>query len=407
MSSNREFDNPYPDFAPGREVFKPGTSELKDDIVKQLQENIVKLLKKLEDGLKGEVDWHDYSVYTGTTGIAFLYLHLMNSVHDTGQSKDYMKKAIWFIEKPLASLKGRRLSFMCGDLGPLALGAVLYKRVGMDRESKDLIKRVEKLHKDVIPLDNDLPDEFLFGRVGYLFSLLFIKKHLGEDAIDTAIVKKVVASVVKSGRHLAQKENRNSILMYMWHEKHYLGAAHGLSGILYMLLQAQEYLSAGDLKDLIKPSVDYIMALKFDSGNFPSSLSNSTDRLVHWCHGAPGVIHLAAVAYKVFGDEKYLQAARECGEVIWKRGLLQKGYGICHGVSGNAYAFLLLFQLTHEEKYAYRAVKFAEWCYDYGKHGCRTPDRPLSLFEGLAGTVYFLNDLLHPEQAAFPAFQLF
>ncbi|XP_076326170.1 lanC-like protein 2 isoform X2 [Tachypleus tridentatus] len=360
MSSDREFENPYPDFGPGREVFKPGTSELKDDIVKQLKENIVKLLKKLEDGLNDEVDWHDYSVYTGTTGIALLYLYLMNSVHDTGQSKEYMKKAIWLIEKSLASLKGRRLSFMCGDLGPLALGAVLYKRAGMDTESKDLIKRVEKLHRDVIPLDNNLPDELLFGRVGYLFSLLFIKKHLGEDAIDSAIVQK-----------------------------------------------AQEYLSDRDLKDLIKPSVDYIMALKFDSGNFPSSLSNSTDRLVHWCHGAPGVIHLAALAYKVFRDPKYLQVAQECGEVIWKRGLLQKGYGICHGVSGNAYAFLLLFQLTHEEKYTYRAVKFAEWCYDYGKHGCRIPDRPLSLFEGLAGTVYFLNDLVHPEQAAFPAFQLF
>lgn len=25
--------------------------------------------------------------------------------------------------------------------------------------------------------------------------------------------------------------------MYMWHGKHYVGAAHGIAGILYMLLQ--------------------------------------------------------------------------------------------------------------------------------------------------------------------------
>lgn len=26
--------------------------------------------------------------------------------------------------------------------------------------------------------------------------------------------------------------------------------------------------------------------------------------------------------------------------------------------------------------------QFAEWCLDYGTHGCRIPDRPYSLFEG-------------------------
>lgn len=27
-------------------------------------------------------------------------------------------------------------------------------------------------------------------------------------------------------------------------------------------------------------------------------------------------------------------------------------------------------------------LQFAEWCLDYGTHGCRIPDRPYSLFEG-------------------------
>lgn len=49
---------------------------------------------------------------------------------------------------------------------------------------------------------------------------------------------------------------------------------------------------------------------------------------------------------------------------------------------------------------------FAEWCLDYGEHGCRTPDTPFSLFEGMAGTIYFLADLLVPTKARFPAFEL-
>jgi len=55
-----------------------------------------------------------------------------------------------------------------------------------------------------------------------------------------------------------------------------------------------------ELSASIKPTLDYLMTLKFPSGNYPSSVgSGSGDRLVHWCHGAPGWILLFALAYKV------------------------------------------------------------------------------------------------------------
>lgn len=47
----------------------------------------------------------------------------------------------------------------------------------------------------------------------------------------------------------------------------------------------------------------------------------------------------------------------ECSDVIWQRGLLRKGYGICHGTSGNGYSFLSLYRLTQDKKYLYRACK--------------------------------------------------
>jgi len=131
-----------------------------------------------------------------------------------------------------------------------------------------------------------------------------------------------------------------------------------------------------------------------------------SDVLVHWCHGSPGAVHLFALAYQVFKEERYLMAAKDYGECIWTRGLLRKGYGLCHGTAGNGYAFLRLYQLTGEEKYVFRAVKFGQWCCAYGEHGCRTPDRPFSMFEGLAGTLYYLTDLLQPKNSRFPAYQL-
>lgn len=61
--------------------------------------------------------------------------------------------------------------------------------------------------------------------------------------------------------------------------------------------------------------------------------------------------------FQTFDDKKYLEAARGCAEVVWARGLLRKGYGICHGVAGNAYTFLTVYRLTGEEKYLHRACK--------------------------------------------------
>lgn len=52
-----------------------------------------------------------------------------------------------------------------------------------------------------------------------------------------------------------------------------------------------------------------------------------------------------------------MKEAMECSDVIWQRGLLRKGYGICHGTSGNGYSFLSLYHLTQDKKYLYRACK--------------------------------------------------
>lgn len=43
--------------------------------------------------------------------------------------------------------------------------------------------------------------------------------------------------------------------------------------------------------------------------------------------------------------------------MVWQYGLLKKGYGLCHGAAGNAYAFLAIYNLTQDMKYLYRACK--------------------------------------------------
>lgn len=361
----------------------------------------MKLLERLNKGLEQE-DTDNYSVYTGMGGISYLNLHL----HEIWNDKRYLETGLDCLKHHLRHLKGRKLSFLCGDTGPLALGAVIYQKLGNEAASKDCIRRLEELCPLVCD-DPSLPDELLFGRVGYIYALMFVQHNLGEGKLNHALIVKVAQCVIDSGQRLARHQKWKHPLMYAWHDKHYLGAAHGLAGIFYILMMIKDDVIKQQVHELVKPSIDYLLTLRFPSGNCPSSIGSSAgDKLIHWCHGAPGWIHMFIQAYKVFGDGKYLDAARDCAEVIWQRGLLKKGYGVCHGVAGNGYAFLAMYQLTKEEKYFYRAYKFGEWCFDYGAHGCRRPDSPLSLFEGLAGTIYFLTDLMDPMAARFPAFQL-
>ena len=77
-------------------------------------------------------------------------------------------------------------------------------------------------------------------------------------------------------------------------------------------------------------------------------------------------------------------------------------------VLGSGYVFLLLYRVTKEDEYLYRAQKFSEFMQTKGfQTGSRTPDSPYSLYEGLAGTVCFYADLLNPSSASFPFFEVF
>ncbi|XP_065053883.1 lanC-like protein 2 isoform X2 [Rhopilema esculentum] len=350
----------------------------------------------------------DYSVYTGKTGLAMLFLRLADTIYKgTSFEEELVKAARSVCDSAQKFLRGKRITFLCGDAGPLALSAVLAHREGNEGNYNCCISELQSM-VDRCCNDSGLPDEMLYGRAGFLFSLLFVRKHCGNHAIADSALSQVCQSIIKSGSTNAGVSHAGIPLKYEWHEKEYIGAAHGYLGILFQLLHP-DLLKLDVVQsslNLIKETLDIVIDMRFQSGNFPSSVGNNNDKLVQWCHGAPGAVNTLIRAYQVFSDAKYLDAAAKCCDVIWDRGLLLKGYGICHGTAGNAYAFLEMFKATKNEKYLYHALKFGEWCLEYGKHGCRVPDRPLSLYEGLAGTVYFLVDLTNPENAGFPGYEI-
>lgn len=339
----------------------------------------------------------DYTLYTGALGTAFLLLksyQVTQNIHDLRLSSHLVRAC-----DSASTASSRRVTFLCGQAGVYALGAV----VAMHSGDKQLLDHYLSRFRE-IELPNDLPHELLYGRSGFLWACSFIYKNTGKEAISATQMKAVINHIINSGRRLAKGR---CPLMYEWHGKRYWGAAHGLAGIMHVLLDME--LNADQLEG-VKGTLQYMIKNRFRSGNYPSSEGSESDRLVHWCHGAPGVALTLVKAAKFFGDEEFKQAAMDAGDVVWNRGLLKR-VGICHGISGNAYVFLSLYQLTGNVEYLYKAKAFACFLLDRAQklisegimHG---GDSPYSLFEGIGGMAYLFLDMIEPASARFPAYEL-
>ena len=164
---------------------------------------------------------------------------------------------------------------------------------------------------------------------------------------------------------------------------------------------------AGCRDPALRSMADWLRDLETREGNWPSSLPDARAKLVHFCHGAPGVVFAMAEAFRVYGDEAFRDACLRGAETVWRYGLLMKGPGLCHGIAGNGYALLAAFRATGDVKWLHRACVFAETGVAEDTIAMsHTPDHPLSLFEGLAGCACFLRDLRqHPKDAELPFFE--
>ncbi|CAF1071789.1 unnamed protein product [Adineta ricciae] len=401
--TDRYFPNNYFDYR--NETYLTSNNHLIPEVGSSIAHWIEQQTDRLERHLH-QTDPTNFSVYTGSTGIALLYLRL--SILFSNKKDAYKSKAKALVDSSLAQLSGKRISFLSGDPGPLAIAAVIYRDLGDDRIVRKCIDKLVSIKEDA--LSDSKPDEYLNGRAGYLYALMFVRNELGNDTIDKQLVIDIFEAMIKSGEKYARESGSHSPLMYQWHDSEYLGAAHGVSGIIYLLLKVACDDSFSSLRQYVNshllPTIEFLKTKRLPSGNYLSSSGSQSDKLVQWCHGAPGFVYLFNRAFEITNNQSYLELAVSAGEVVWERGLLRKGYGLCHGTAGNGYVFLDLFRTTKQSKWLHRAIKFAEHCMDSDKHELsRTADRPYSLFEGLAGTLYFMCDVMNPTQARFPAFE--
>lgn len=70
-------------------------------------------------------------------GIALLYLQL----YRVTKNQSHLQRSLDYVKRILRNLSGRRVTFLCGDAGPLAVGAVVYHVLKNESESKECVAR--------------------------------------------------------------------------------------------------------------------------------------------------------------------------------------------------------------------------------------------------------------------------
>ena len=145
---------------------------------------------------------------------------------------------------------------------------------------------------------------------------------------------------------------------------------------------------------------------------------------VQICHGSPGLLLLLNAARQnqdfsnKYWDASWDKALNLCAQKTWEEGLLSKGAGLCHGITGNALPFLFLpgetSQSTNSDELlskglamllrAFEAPPLSQTL-DSGR-AYRTPDNRFSLFEGLAGSMCAWADACVVIQARIRALEL-
>ena len=282
--------------------------------------------------------------------------------------------------------------------------------------------------------------ELLYGTTGYLYTLLFLKKFILsmekvndiknivtkdiDKKLDETILR-IFELLINSGITYMKKYGWDKCLLFPFpvnskRPQFYLGAAHGLIGAIYMLLSTIKFfpllfsqeipLNSKNTKisQLLLESIKYIQSLQIKStGNFPSDVEGEdSGDCVHFCHGCIGAIHLFLLAEEFYPNNNFKETAKLSNKSLWERGLLYKGNGVCHGMSGVIYGLIKLYKETKEELYLKEAIGICFGTFDEKvqklvreykdpQRLCKgIPDTPYSLMEGEGGCLVMYYDLV-------------
>ncbi|MEW4493182.1 DUF4135 domain-containing protein [Staphylococcus epidermidis] len=109
----------------------------------------------------------------------------------------------------------------------------------------------------------------------------------------------------------------------------YFGFAHGISGVIFVLLKANHIINSLQIKKI----VDYLYHI-LNSNYTPSQLNwqistKNSDTPINWCHGSPGIILAYLNKYNKINDKTSIQIVKSIINYN------HSNICLCHGIVGN------------------------------------------------------------------------
>jgi len=266
-----------------------------------------------KDEYKGE---EAMGAWVGPSGISYLFLHL-SVAYPLMKIQDH--DALHWAN---AYLAGKRIEpnqeLMCGLVWEPACFLAVRAAVTKSRED------VEALC-DLVPqvIAGDYADEMTYGRSGFLYLLRMVRHWVPECADLTTEPARRIAEVV-----LANGPDWTFV------ERRFIGAGHGDIGNL-----TQVALTVPELASRVEPWLERILDWQQEDGGWEKIRGDSRgNKLVQYCHGAPGMVMSFVRLRPLFPNlHDKIDAAVEKGRALtWKEGVLVKEPSMCHGTLGNA-----------------------------------------------------------------------
>lgn len=178
------------------------------------------------------------TLYTGTSGIVFMFYHLATSDEFKNESTFFLNKAIEILIAKKTNFDQKKLGqFICGDAGVNAVNAAIYHQIGNEKMAEMYLEHFVKGVSICKPIGSLKPgeDELFVGRAGYLYGVLWLEKVFGNKIIPNIDIFELCSTIVESGRKYSKKNKSLFPLMYSYHNKEYLGKFFSLSSNKYLL----------------------------------------------------------------------------------------------------------------------------------------------------------------------------
>ncbi|TPP60498.1 LanC protein 1 [Fasciola gigantica] len=266
VNDGRHFSNPFSDWSPSSAQPFELDSKWKDAVTARLKPLIEELYYQ-----SAQLPSSDISMYTGLAGIGYFFHRLSvadNTLFDTEKRQRAAENAQKIASRCLRHLDINRLyknvSVFTSSVGALCLTVLSYRSdtapsgaTAASPSVEECLKQVLRAHEFAVAASSDMPNEALYGRTGYLNALVML--HSAGISVPNDIMSSVVNAILSSGvrkakqyqadgqyRALMRRTEHRDLpmppLMFDWHDKAYLGGAHGFAGILLTLLKVSQLL---------------------------------------------------------------------------------------------------------------------------------------------------------------------